>query len=225
MRNLKCTFVLILLIAFLSAKAQVFHFNDTTTTLTKTIDQSPAHWYLEIFNDVGVDTTLRWKADLSGVVSGWVISLDDQDNYHAEILHNDSSDFTLFSGLSFPQKLIIGNTLNETAGIGSVMFCIFDPANPAEKQNIVYEFIISASSTSVRQVSLLENVIVLHDRIHFTNDLVNSNFEIYAMDGALLETGPVTSQIQSIKPLLQGVYLLRVYNNHGAFSAKFRIIK
>lgn len=127
-----------------SLHGQIFHFNDHSTTLVKTTDQSPAHWYIEIFTDISVDTTLRWKAFFHLIPNEWQISLDDQTNYTTNIADGDSSDFTLQTGLPFPQKLIIGATLNDQPGIGSVFFDIFDPEFPQYRDTIEFRFIISS---------------------------------------------------------------------------------
>ncbi len=123
--------------------AQAFHFNDTVTVLVKDVTQSPAHWYLEVFNDVGVDTTLRWKTSFSNVPAQWNISFDDQDNFYATINDGDSAEFTAFAGLAFPQKLIIGAEFNGVATTASVFFDIYDPANPSYVVTIEYRFVVS----------------------------------------------------------------------------------
>lgn len=123
---------------------QIFHFNEHSTTLSKTTDQSPAHWYIEIFTDISVDSTLRWKAFFQSIPNEWQISLDDQTTYTTNIEDGDSADFTLFSGLPYAQKLIIGATLNDQPGIGSVFFDIFDPEFPEHRDTIEFHFIVSA---------------------------------------------------------------------------------
>ena len=136
---------LIVLSCFTSSLfGQIFHFNEHSTTLVKTTDQSPAHWYIEIFTDISVDSTLRWKAFFQSIPNEWQISLDDQTNYTTNISDGDSSDFTLFSGLPYAQKLIIGATLNDQPGIGSVFFDIFDPEFPEYRDTIEFRFIISS---------------------------------------------------------------------------------
>jgi len=124
--------------------AQSFHFEDTCTTLIKNTNQSPAHWYLEIFNDVGVDTTLRWKAHFENIPVQWNINFDVQSQNWPTVLDGDSSDFTLFVSPDFPQKMIIGAMLNGTPGHGTVFFDIYNPEVPSFKQTICYEFIVSA---------------------------------------------------------------------------------
>ncbi len=123
---------------------QTFHFEDTCTTLIKNTNQSPAHWYLEIFNDVGVDTTLRWKAAFENIPVEWSINFDSQSQNWPMVMDGDSADFTLLFSPDFPQKLIIGAMLNGTPGHGTVFFDIFDPDFPSYRQSICYEFIVSA---------------------------------------------------------------------------------
>ena len=61
--------------------SQSFHFVNDSTALIKDTDQSPAHWYIEVYNDAGVDTVLRWKAFFQNIPAAWQIDLDDQTNY------------------------------------------------------------------------------------------------------------------------------------------------
>lgn len=129
-------------------KAQVFHVQDTSAVLIKTTDQSPAHWYIEIINDVGVDTTLRWIAHFNNIPNEWVINLDDQNTNISPVNDLDSADFVLHPWIDLPQKLIIGATLNNRPGHGIVYFDIFNPANRQDLQTISYEFIVSTSGIS-----------------------------------------------------------------------------
>lgn len=138
--------VCILFMSF-NSEAQCFHFDQTYTVLVKTTDQSPAHWYFEIFNDALVDTTLRWKTTFdANLPPQWVINFDDQDAYHSPIQDGDSSDFALFGNPTFPQKLIIGAVLNNTPGNASVYFDIYDPADPSYMVTIQYRFVVSMGS-------------------------------------------------------------------------------
>ncbi len=170
---------------------QAFHFEDTCTTLIKNTNQSPAHWYLEIFNDVGVDSTLRWKAHFENVPVEWNINFDSQSENWPTVLDGDSSDFTLFVSPDFPQKLIIGAMLNNTPGHGTVFFDIFDPDFPSYQQTICYEFIISAVGLdelqSVPFASFKGNVIEITNGKETTMD-------VYALNGQRLlhQTGNTT---------------------------------
>ncbi len=221
MRFLILSIILFSTIITTNIRAQAFHFDDTLTTLIKNTDQSPAHWYLEIFNDIGSDTLLRWKADLSEIMPGWSISFDDQNNYYPAIMHNDSANFMLYAPLAFPQKLIIGNTLNLVAGIGSAKFCIYNPNEPSFKQWIIYEFIITQGALSINVVSPLENVTVMEDQIDFGNGFMNGNFEIYSIQGSLHSSGAIDRSIQNIDITASGTYLLRVYCDGRVYSRKF----
>lgn len=165
--------------------AQIFHFNAHSTTLIKTTDQSPAHWYIEIFTDISVDSTLRWKAFFDAIPSQWQISLDDQTNYTTNIQDGDSSDFTLISGLPYPQKLIIGATLNDQPGIGSVFFDIFDPEFPSFRDTIEFHFVIS----SVGLTELVQSGIVTFENsiIRKVNSEI-ATLKIVDQTGKVLET-------------------------------------
>lgn len=121
---------------------QVFHFDQDSTALIKNVNQSPAHWYLEIFNDAGIDTTLRWKCHFLNIPAQWNGNFDDQNNFYSTLNDGDSADFTLYSGLAFPQKLIIGAAFNGTPGVGSYLFDIYDPYTPADITTIEYHYIV-----------------------------------------------------------------------------------
>ena len=136
--------LLALAIVFSSfAFGQAFHFDLTERTLIKTTDQSPAHWYLEIFNDVNVDTTLRWKTSFTNVPPEWVITFDDQNTMYNPVNDGDSADFTLYAAPAFPQKLIIGAFLNGTPGHGITYFDVYDPADPSTSETIFFEFVVT----------------------------------------------------------------------------------
>lgn len=126
--------------------AQVFYFNTTSTTLIKDVSQSPAHWYIEIHSNLSIDTNLRWKANFSNIPLDWVINFDTQSTFHSPVNDGDSANFTLLSGLAFPQKLIIGAEFNGVVGNGSVFFDVYDPNVPMEVVTIEYRFIATNSA-------------------------------------------------------------------------------
>lgn len=163
--------------------AQVFHFDTHSTTLVKTTEQSPAHWYIEIFSDITMDTTLRWKAFFSTIPSAWQISLDDQTNYTNNIQDGDSSDFTLFAGLAFPQKLIIGASLNNEPGTGSVFLKIYDPEFPSYSDTIEFRFIVSA----VGIVELVnEGIIKIENNVLTLANENPASLKVYDSSGRLI---------------------------------------
>ncbi len=142
---MKYTLVLFAFFLLPASWSQVFHFEDTAATITVSTTQSPAHWYLEIYNDCGTDTTLRWVAHFENIPAEWNIGFSVQNQDWPTINDGDSSDFIAFVAQDFPQKLIIGATTNQTPGHGSVFFDIFDPANRNFIQTIEYEFIVGSA--------------------------------------------------------------------------------
>ena len=141
---MKKAFFLVFLGVSLGLQAQVFQINDTIVYLNNPVDASPAHWYTEIYNLVSVDTTLRWKAEIRpSFPQEWQITFDDQTQFYNPVNHNDSADFTLHDSLSFPQKLIIGNILNERTGRDTVRIHVYEPGKWSEKQTIYWVFNIS----------------------------------------------------------------------------------
>jgi len=165
------------------SKAQVFHVQDTSAVLIKTTDQSPAHWYIEIINDVGVDTTLRWIAHFNNIPNEWVINLDDQNTNISPVNDLDSADFVLHPWFDLPQKLIIGATLNNRPGHGIVYFDIFDPANRQDLQTISYEFIVSTSGISELY---LPTWLIQKGGIIYAESTENCLFKVYDLSGKSL---------------------------------------
>ena len=170
---------------------QVFHFVDSTTTLVKNTTQSPAHWYIEIYSDISVDTTLRWKASFSNIPTQWTIELDDQTNYTTNIQHGDSADFILSTGLAFPQKLIIGVILNNTPATGSVYFDIYDPNNPSVVHRIEYHMIVTQATSNLIEVNKDLDIQQKGNTFIFSSQDYDKNIKIYSLEGKEIYSGAV----------------------------------
>jgi len=181
-RKFKSFLFSLLFLFSIQAKGQIFSFADTSTTLVKNTNQSPAHWYLEITNNCGVDTTMRWKSHFENVPSEWVINFDSQNQNWPVVMDGDSSDFVMTVNPDFPQKLIIGAMLNDTPGHGVVYFDIYDPANRTEVQTISYEFIVSlAGLNALEELPWLEvknGMVVIKDGIPTQVDLFDLNSKL-----------------------------------------------
>lgn len=176
----------LLLIAFLpfAAAAQTFHFEDTCATIVKNTTQSPAHWYLEIINDLGTDTMLRWKTSFQDIPEEWNINFSTQTASWDTVHHGDSADFLLEITGQFPQKLIIGAATNNTPGHGTVFFDIYDPDAPAVMQTICYEFVITPV-LGIDAPGLPEFVRLKENTLEVTNGR-QTTLKVYAIDGQLL---------------------------------------
>ena len=123
---------------------QIFHVSDTSALIIKTTNQSPAHWYIEVFSDITLDTSLRWKAThFDNVPPEWEILMDDQSASYSNVQVGDSADFALPANQPFARKLIIGAILNGTPGHGICYFDIYDPDNLSFVQTISYEFLVT----------------------------------------------------------------------------------
>ena len=162
--------------------AQTHHFNDYSTTLIKTTDQSPAHCYIEIFNDVGVDTTLRWKAFFENVPSQWQINFDDQNNNYTNVQDGDSADFILMAAPQFPQKLIIGAILSNTPAEASIYFEIYNPLTPQLIDTIAYHFIVSIGTQDLSDL-LLHQLVTLKNGVIRNPSQEKVSLEIYDISG------------------------------------------
>ena len=200
---------------------QVFHLVDSTTTLIKSTDQSPAHWYIELYTDIAVDTNLRWKASFSGIPAAWQIDLDDQTNYTVDIQDGDSSDFILISGLSFPQKLIIGATLNNTIGVGSVYFDIYDPYNPIVIHQIEFHFIVTQGTASIVAVNNDLWVQQKGSDFSFNEVLIGEKLKIYSKEGKVIYSGIVDPTMDFSSLRATGQVFFVVESKSGLKSAKF----
>jgi hypothetical protein len=167
-----------------SAKAQLFYFEDTETTLTKTVDQSPAHWYIEIFTNSSIDTTLTWEARFLNIPNEWVINLDCQNPngvWYPIVEDGDSEDFTLIANGDFPQKLIIGAMFNEVTGTGTVFFDIFDKEDPDYKIEIAYHFITTAGNLGLQEFAN-EKFELRKNKLHIrTNE--TSEVSVFDLEG------------------------------------------
>lgn len=189
----KILLIALLIFTAFTAESQAFHFNNTSTTLVKTTDQSPAHWYIEVFNDAGVDTTLRWKASFSNVPPQWNVNFDDQDNYYATVNDGDSADFTLFSGLSFPQKLIIGAAFNGVPGNATIFFDIYDPADPSNVVTISYIYIVTLADLQ----DLAEEDLVKRNLNYliFDKSLIGGTVQLVNENGQVITESQITDQV------------------------------
>lgn len=207
-----------LLFAF-NSFGQAFYFNSTSTTLIKNTNQSPAHWYIEIFSNEAVDTTLRWKASFSNIPTQWNINFDNQDVYHPVVNDGDSADFTLFTGMTFPQKLIIGAELYDTPGSGSVYFDIYDPNDPGNVTQIEYRFIVSAAG-----LSDLEDEGITLNKINGNFILTTEhpiNFQMISLDGKVLIDETVNDKfVIDAKKFTESKVLIAITYQNKIYSDK-----
>ncbi len=174
---------------------QVFHVADTSALLIKTTSQSPAHWYIEVFSDISVDTTLRWKAThFDNIPPEWEILMDDQTDSHANVQVGDSADFALLANQPFATKLIIGAMLNGTPGHGICYFDVYDPYNPSVVQTISYEFVVTSSTNGIGDLndsSFLE----WKDGSLKIKDDRDAEFEVVDLSGKSVVIEKLTNQL------------------------------
>ena len=208
---------------FIFVSAQCFYFEDTVTYIENTTDASPIHWYLEVYNNVNKDTTLRWKVNTITTPQNWVITFDDQNSFHSNIQVNDSSDFTLFEGLSFPQKLIIGAFVNNTPGSGVVSIDVFDPSNDSNLTNIQYYFTVTTPTTSISTISnpakILDEIQLDENRLSWSTNLEPCFYEIYSIDGKRLAEG--NSRSVNLTNFSKGTYVLRLFIEERTINYTF----
>lgn len=210
-------FILVSTISF----SQAFHFDYLSRTLIKTTNQSPAHWYIEIFNDSGVDTTLRWKSSFVNVPVEWNMSLDDQNAYHSNLQDNDSSDFTLYSGLSIPQKLIIGATLNDTPGDGYVYFDIYDPNDPSNFETIFFRFIITEETAGQLENESNTWINQIDDSFEFDELMVGEELNIFNSIGQKVFSGKIEPKMNFSSLDFKGQVFFLTENKGELQTAKF----
>lgn len=189
-------------------RAQDFYFQDTETTLIKTTDQSPAHWYIEIFSNLDEDKTLRWKTFFDHIPEEWSITFNDQTTNYFEVNDGDSADFILLSDQEFPQKLIIGAMLNNTPGNGTVSFEIYDPGTPASKDTIRFHFIISQGSLGMEETAF-------YGQFRLENDVISSvngnraDFSVFDETGRELVRKEKVNALD-VSGLLNGLFFIHI---------------
>lgn len=214
---MKYGLIALLLFGMVNLHAQVFHFNDSSTTLIKTTDQTPAHWYLEIENDCGTDTMLRWKSHFVNCPPEWEINFDTQGGYFFPVLDGDSADFILQDTLDSPQKLIIGNHTNNTPGHGSVFFDIYDPNFPGYVTTIEYEFIITL--VGIDEPTIADLIKILPHEIQLLNEGIHS-LAIHDISGRQVSFQQYFQSIP-ILHLPMGMYMLQFELNGKPYLMKF----
>lgn len=176
------------------SQAQIFSFVNNSATLIKTTDQSPAHWYIEIVNDLNIDTALRWKSIFEDVPTQWQITFDDQTTFHTDVNHGDSADFALPISGTFPQKLIIGAMLNNTPANATVYFEIYDPFAPMVKDTISFIFYVSQGSANLNEL-LKEGIVFLDGNMLFLSGEDKSDFLVYDAIGKIVNTTKDTHRL------------------------------
>lgn len=199
---------------------QIFHFDTQTAVLIKTTNETPAHWYLEIFNDVGVDTTLRWKAHFDNVPAEWHIMFEDQTSYHQGVLDGDSADFALPITGIFPQKLIIGAHTNNTPDDATIYFEIYDPHNPSYKDTIGFVFHISQGTIGFDELQKQEVVELKGDQLYFINDRLG-DIRVVDVTGRIVAESKQTMQfdLKSLRP--QEMYFLQITQANKSYQVKY----
>ncbi len=202
--------------------AQVFHFVQTSVTLNKSTAQSPAHWYIEIYNDVNVDTALRWKADLSNIPAGWTMTFDDQNNWYSNVLDGDSADFILRDSLTFPQKLIIGAFTNNIAANASAYFHIYNPADTVAPVIIEYIFNITSATGIVSAVADARFIKVIDRTVYFSFD-TPTDYNLVSLAGQLIQAGKVERDAIPIDHLKQGIYFIYFFEGNTLFVKKIAL--
>lgn len=203
------------------AGAQVFHFDDTLCVIMKTTAQSPAHGYLEIFNDINLDTSLRWRASFSSIPSAWTVTFDDQNAFHTPLLEGDSADFVLYDSMVIPQKLIIGALTNNTAGAGSVDFDVFDPADPSSLRTVQFRFIITEAPSDV-EVSQQQQPAFDSENLYLKNLPVPGRLQLYSVSGKKILEQKIDNSLFSFRELAAGGYIVVVTDEHDKrFSFSF----
>ncbi len=216
----KALIFIIALFIKLNVFSQNFHFINTHTSIIKSISQSPAHWYLEIYNDVGVDTTLRWKTTFVNIPPSWNINFDTQAGYFNPIYSGDSADFNLINGGAFPQKLIIGASTNNTPGHGYVFMDIYNPNSPLNIVTIEYEFIISGVPASIKEYDI-ENLFLIHTDYIESNLVEKINYSVVSENLQLIQSGEIRDNKIDISNLPSGIYFIFFQFKEREYCKKF----
>lgn len=214
------TILSILAFTFLSnlSFGQAFHFDLTERTLVKTVAQSPAHWYLDIFSDVPVDTTLRWKSYFSNIPVQWDINFDDQNTNYTFVQSGDSADFTLYTGLSQTQKLIIGSEFNGIPGEGSTFFDVYDPNDLSTQVTIRFKFIVSSLGISEQQAD--EWIKQKGATFEFGSEIIGNHIQLVSLDGRSVYDGEISSMMDFANLSSEHILVLVIETNDGPYTRK-----
>jgi hypothetical protein len=155
--------------------------------LNLSINQTPAHWYINIYPNQTNDVNLRWKTYFTGIPSQWSILFDDQNSVHDPIFDQDSADFVLFGQPDVVQKLIIGAHLNGTSGLGTVSFILYNPLNNTDRDTIHFHFNIHKVPVSVDDIQKNNEIYTWKENQISLNDNQVGNFNIYDEQGKLIQ--------------------------------------
>lgn len=212
------TFSLLFIVASLAVNAQnAFFLKDSVIRLYKDTDASPVHWYAEIINKTNVDTNLRWKAVFSPTwPSSWELSFDDQNNFHSQVGHLDSADFTLFGNTSFTQKLIIGNKLNNVTGVDSVDFLIYHPAQPenAVIQRFVF-YIDEGQNFDVEEEHFNGVFFNRESKAIHGLDLLEGEFALIDLQGRVVQKGNLPQTELNVSEEIGKIFFLSLSSNNA----------
>lgn len=213
-------FIILIALTFISnlSYSQAFHFDLTERTLIKTVAQSPAHWYLEIYTDVAVDTTLRWKTSFSNIPVQWDINFDDQNSNHLFVQSGDSADFTLYAGPLQPQKLIIGAEFNGTSGEGSTFFDVYDPTDLSTSVTIRFKFIVSPLGITEQQADAW--ITQKGSLFEFGPEIVGKQIRLITLDGRTVYDDTIESVIDFSSLDTDEVVILVIETNEGPYTRK-----
>ena len=213
-------FFLLIALTFVNnlSHAQAFHFDLTERILIKTVVQSPAHWYLEIYNDVAIDTTLRWKTSFSNIPAQWDINFDDQNTNHVFVQSGDSADFTLYAGPVDPQKLIIGAEFNGISGEGSTFFDVYDPEDLSTSVTIRFKFIVSPLGITEQQADAW--ITQKGSLFEFGSEIIGNQMQLVSLDGRTIYDGKVESTVDFSSLDTEEVVILVIDTDEGAYTRK-----
>jgi hypothetical protein len=207
---MKITLIILTFLLGLQSLGQVFHVSDTSALIIKNTNQSPAHWYIEVFSDIATDTSLRWKAThFDNVPPEWEILMDDQSASYSNVQVGDSADFDLPANQPFARKLIIGAVLNGTPGHGICYFDIYDPDNLSFVQTISYEFIVTDQVSGMMELN--DNSFLRYeDGFLKVKDGREANFVVYDLGGKIVFENKLINKLKvSCFPINQ-LYFIKV---------------
>ncbi|MBC9813777.1 T9SS type A sorting domain-containing protein [Crocinitomicaceae bacterium CZZ-1] len=208
-----------LLLKTLPVHGQVFYFDNKETTLVKTTDHSPVHWYINIYSASNEDETLQWKAVFQTIPEEWVITFDDQTVYHQDVRHNDSSDFILVTNPEVTQKLIIGAQLNNQVGQGTVSFEISDPDTPGVSDTIHFHFNISQGSLGVENTVLSSQFKIEGGKVYAVSG-EPASFSVFDQTGRLLVQQEGTAAFNLTDLSAEGMYFFRIQQHNHLYLMK-----
>lgn len=232
----------IFLLAFLGVEAQpLFTLTPDTVFATKPASNFTMYNYAQFDNLSGDTLAMRWVKTQTFIqqpgghggqgFGDWTISLQDPINFYNPAMELDSADFELLPITSSTDKFIVQLYPNGQEGTLSMTYKIFALNDPDNFVEVIFDYTVTPSTTSVGEVAAPERLEVFPNP---ANDLVqvrnNSGaampLRLLSANGQCLQTlvlAGMEAKILDISMQAPGLYFFVVQTNSTVSVSKFTI--